>query len=245
MINLKVGICDDDMIYLNDIKSKLDQYIINNDVNISYHSYTKANDLLNNYKLPGKYDILFLDIEMPEINGLILAEKIKKIDKNVYIIFISNYPKYMQDSFRIHPFYYLVKPLSDDVFIRTMDDIISTIESEHRLVTLINTGEKEETINIKDIYFISVEDGKKGILCFHFFNTKKTAKGTLQEWSIKLSDYDFYQCHRGMLVNMIHIHYFESKFAIMDNGEKIPLSRKNEKNLKELYSKNIVRLKNL
>ena len=62
MINLKVGICDDDMIYLNDIKSKLDQYIINNDVNISYHSYTKANDLLNNYKLPGKYDILFLDI---------------------------------------------------------------------------------------------------------------------------------------------------------------------------------------
>lgn len=56
MINLKVGICDDDMIYLNDIKSKLDQYIINNDVNISYYSYTKANDLLNNYKIPGKYD---------------------------------------------------------------------------------------------------------------------------------------------------------------------------------------------
>lgn len=244
-MTLKVGICDDDEFYLREIKAKLDQYIISTDVNISYHSYIAANELLNKYKSPGEYDILFLDVEMPEINGLSLAEKIKKIDKNVYIVFISNYPKYMQDSFRIHPFYYLVKPLSDEVFIRTMYDIVSTIESEHKLVTLINTGEKEETINIKDIYFIDVEDGKKGLLCFHFFNTKKTTKGTLQEWIKKLSAYDFFQCHRGILVNLIHIQYLESKFAIMDNSEKVPISRKNEQKLKEIYSKNIVRLKNL
>ena len=182
---------------------------------------------------------------MPDINGLYLAEKIKKIDKHVYIIFISNYPKYMQDSFRIHPFYYLVKPVSDDIFIRTMNDIISSIESENRLVTLINIGERDETVNIKDIYYIDVEDSKKEILTFHFFNKKKTTKGTLQDWLKKLSPYDFFQCHRGIIVNLIHIHYFESGFAIMDNEEKIPISRKKQQQLKEIYSKNIVRLKNL
>jgi len=245
MLNLKIGICDDDMIYCNDIASQLDRYMMTYDVNISYQIYIHASDIVRIYDTPGKFNILFLDIEIPEINGLILAEKVKKIDPHVFIIFVSNYPEYMQDSFRIHPFYYLIKPLTDTTFIETMNDIIFTIEREYKLVTLLHTDKAEETINIKDIRYIDVADGKKGLLCFHFFNHSTLTKGKLTDWSNKLSDFDFYRCHRGFLINMSHIHYFEPGTAIMDNGGKVPLSRSKEKKLKEVYSNNIVRLKNL
>lgn len=245
MLRLKVGICDDDAIYCHDIASRLDRYMMSNDVNISYQIFMRAAKILKIYDTPGKFDILFLDIEIPEIDGLILAQKVKRIDPHVFIIFVSNYPEYMQDSFRVHPFYYLVKPLTTEVFIAIMNDIISTIESEHKLVTLLYTDKTEETINIKDIRYIDVADGKKGILCFHFFNHITLAKGKLADWSNKLFDFDFYRCHRGFLVNMSHIHYFESGTVIMDNDEKVPLSRGKEKKLKEIYSNNIVRLKNL
>lgn len=246
MLSLKIGICDDDIVYCNDIASKLDHYMISYDIDISYKTYTSGKELLEHYdKMPDSYDILFLDVEMPEMDGLTVAKKIKAIDRNIYIIFVSNYPEYMQDSFRVHPFYYLIKPLSANTFSKTMHDIVSTIESEHRLITLIHTDTTEETINIKDIRYIDVHDGKKGILCFHFFTHKTLAKGKLAEWELKLADFGFFLCHRGILINIAHIHYFESNTAIMDNGENVPLSRGNEKKLKDLYSNNIVKLKNL
>lgn len=245
MLSLRTGICDDDIMYCYDIASMLDQYMISNDVNISYQIYEHANDILRIYNTSAKFDILFLDVEMPEIDGLLLTEKIKRIDPHVFIIFVSNYPEYMQDSFRVHPFYYLVKPLAAEIFTKIMNDIVTTIKSEHKLITLLHTDETEEAINIKDIRFIDVADGKKGILCFHFFNHTTLTKGKLTDWSNKLSNFDFYRCHRGFLVNMSHIHYFELRTIIMDNGEKVPISRGKGKRLKEMYSNNIVRLKNL
>lgn len=245
MLNLRIGICDDEASCLEDIKKKITQYIFNIDINITFQSFLNPYTLLETYTAPNTFHILFLDIEMPEMSGLLLAEKIKKIDRHVFIVFISNYPKYMQDSFRIHPFYYLVKPLTYDVFTRIMNDIISNIQEEYKYVTLLRCDDKEEAININDIYYIEVTNGKKEILCFHFFDHNSLCHGKLNTWIDKLSDFIFFQCHRGILINMAHIHYFKPGTATMDNGEDVPLSRAKEKKLKDLYSKKIVTLKKI
>lgn len=246
MLHLRIGICDDEDAYLQDITSRLDQYTIKYDIDISYKAYTSGIELLNHLKTGStNYDVLFLDMEMPEIDGISLADRIREIRRNILIVFISNYPKYMQDSFCVHPFYYLVKPLSDVTFLKTMKDIIFTLENEHKHVTLLHTDNTERMIDIKDILYIDVADAKKGLLRFHFFNHSLVAKGKVSDWEAKLSDYDFFPCHRGILINLAHIHYFERNTAIMDNSDKVPLSRGNEKKLKTLYANNIVRLKNL
>ena len=140
MLHLNIGICDDDKLYIKEITKLLDRYMIQYDIDISYDTFTSPLVLLNRISTtPGSYDILFLDVEMSEMNGLELSEKIRSICRNIYTIFISNYPKYMQDSFRVHPFYYLVKPLSAETFTNIMNDILSAIQSEHKLVTLLQT----------------------------------------------------------------------------------------------------------
>lgn len=95
MLKLKAAICDDDTKHTQDIVSKLEQYDVVHDANISYQAFDKPTELLHLYKTGERFDILFLDIEMEAINGLTLAEKIKEMDRHAIIIFISFYPSYM------------------------------------------------------------------------------------------------------------------------------------------------------
>ena len=78
MLKLKAAICDDDTKHTQDIASKLEQYDVVHDANISYQAFDKPTELLHLYKTGERFDILFLDIEMEVINGLTLAEKIKE-----------------------------------------------------------------------------------------------------------------------------------------------------------------------
>ena len=229
MLKLKAAICDDDTKHTQDIASKLEQYDVVHDANISYQAFDKPTELFHLYKTGERFDILFLDIEMEAINGLTLAEKIKEMDRHAIIIFISFYPSYMQASFRTHPFYYLVKPVSMENFTYVMDDVIHSINSDHRFMTILHTDTHEETINVKDIYFIEIAD----------------SRGTLNDWADRLAEYGFFLCRRNTLVNLAHIHYFKNGTLVLDNGEQISLSRNKEREIKELYTKNVFRLKEL
>jgi DNA-binding LytR/AlgR family response regulator len=245
MLKLKAAICDDDTKHTQDIASKLEQYDVVHDANISYQAFDKPTELLHLYKTGERFDILFLDIEMEAINGLTLAEKIKEMDRHAIIIFISFYPSYMQASFRTHPFYYLVKPVSMENFTYAMDDVIHSINSDHRFMTILHTDTHEETINVKDIYFIEIADSKRQLLSFHFLDHIAESRGTLNDWADRLSEYGFFLCRRNTLVNLAHIHYFKNGTLVLDNGEQISLSRNKEREIKELYTKNVFRLKEL
>lgn len=244
MLDLKVAICDDDKNDLDKLHSILTSYTIAKDTNLHIDTFSNAKDLLTTYKQSKDYQIILLDIEMPNISGMKVAEIIRTtIDRHVIIVFISNYPHYMQDSFKVHPFRYITKPISLQTIYTLLDDIIIEINESQLLYTLVSTEEKMETINIKDILYIEVTDGKRGILCFHFANRSVFIKGTLSTWYDKPKNHNFYQCFRGILVNLLYIHYFDKHTLILNNGAKIPLNRSSEKKLRDMYLNQIVELR--
>lgn len=246
MLNLNIAICDDDPLYRRNLLYCLDSYLLSTDTDIRCTEFSSPQELLHSYQNEGDFHILFLDVEMPGLNGLELAKRIKStIDRHVFIVFISNYPDYMQDSFRVHPYYYLIKPVSAEKVHQIMDEIIHEITEEQILYTLIQTDETEKTVNIKDIFYIDVSNGKKGILCFHFYDTVIQTRGKLTDWTDKLQEYYFIPCYRGILLNLLHVHYFQQHSAILENGECIPLSRSYEKKIRDTYLNNIVTLKKL
>lgn len=244
-MTLKIALCDDNINALDFLYSTLWNYQVATDINLIIDKYTNPKDLLTAYKEPGTYHIVLLDIEMPEMNGIKVAEIIRKLkDRQVIIVFISNYPQYMQESFAVHPFHYLQKPLKEHTIYELMHQILEEIQDSHILYSIISTDTSEQTININDVLYIEVMNGKTKELAFHFFEKTIVARGTLLHWEKELSEYNFYLCRRGILLNLQHVHYFDKNNIILNNGKSIPVSRTNLKKLKELYINRVVIFRN-
>lgn len=245
-MNLKIAVCDDDEKDRNALKSALENYYIATDIELSVDLYAGGNELLARYQKATDYQIVLLDIEMPEANGLEIAKTIRStIDRHVIIVFISNHPQYMQDSFRVHPFYYITKPFAPKDISDLMENVIKEIESSRIIFSLISTEHGDVAINIRDVLYIEVSDSKNSILSFHFYDHVLTTKGTIAHWQEQLKDYNFYQCCRSILINLRHIHYFHKGDIVLDNGNAVPVSRRKEKELKTLFLNTTVELLNL
>lgn len=245
-MNLKIAVCDDNLKDRENLKSALLNYYMANDTELSVDLYASGHELLSHYRETKDYQIILLDIEMPETNGLEIAETIRStIDKHAIIVFISNYPQYMQDSFRVRPFYYITKPFAPKDISDLMDNVIKEIESSRIIFSLISTEQGDVTINIRDVLYIEVSDSKNSILSFHFYDHVLTTRGTIAHWKEQLKDYNFYQCCRSILLSLRHIHYFNKGDIILDNGNAVPVSRRKEKELKTLFLNTTVELLNL
>lgn len=242
---LKIAMCDDDKTELASLYSYLNTYQMMNNIDFQLAGFCSGKSLLDAYTKPGTFHVLFLDVELPELNGIQIAELIRKLkDRRVMIVFVSHYPKYMQESFSVHPYYYMQKPVSQEKIIHLMNNIIQDIEDEKVLRTLIQDDHSEETINLKDVLYIETTDAKHELIKFHLNGRSITTRGILSKWEKELAEYNFLLCHRGFLVNLIHIHFFDQKELVLSNGERIPMSRKNEKKLRDLYLNRVVILKN-
>lgn len=244
-MNLKIAVCDDNKTDRDNLSSVLQNYYFANDIELSVDLYTSGKELLEHYKKAEDYQIILLDVEMPEASGIETAQTIRSIDRHAIIVFISNYPQYMQDSFRVQPFYYITKPFEPKDIYHLMDNIIKEIESSRIIYSLISTEQGDMTINVRNVLYIEASDSRNSILSFHFSDHVLTTKGTIAHWQEQLIKYNFYQCCRGILLNLRHIHYFHKGRIILDNGEDVPVSRKKEKELKTLFLNTTIELLNL
>jgi DNA-binding LytR/AlgR family response regulator len=237
---LKVAICDDEPKDANIISSYLQRFEIKEDIDFETSIFNQSKDLLQQCTHPGIFHILFLDVEMPNINGIELARLIRIIDQDVKVVFISNYPHYMQDSFPVHPTHYLTKPLSETRFQDLMYQIIKEYEKSHIYKIILQTSQQEELVNINDIFYITSQKTKKGFLSFVINNVTLESRGNLKDWENELAPYHFISPHRGLLVNLNKIHYIKDTTIILDNGEILPLSRRKEKDFRSLFSRHLI-----
>lgn len=240
---INVAICDDEPNDVNNIKSFLNRYEMENNIDFSIQLYVDGTKLLENYQ-KGYYHLIFLDVEMPNINGLDVARYIRQNinDYNTRIVFVSNYPEYMQDSFNVQAFNYFPKPFRYDNFIMLINQLLHSIETSTCTRLLIRDDSSEELVNINDILMISTEDSKNKRIKITFSDRELIINGLLSEWSDELYDLGFATPARGFLVNMRHIHYIMDNSLILDNGMSIPLSRRNNKEIRKLFNRRLLTL---
>lgn len=244
-MKINIAICDDDITIIELIESFISSFHIKNDYNfdVSVSKYNSAEALLNDYTVPESFDILFLDVEMPRMNGLALAQRIRNLpDNQVKIIFVSNYPEYMQESFDVQAFNYLKKPLSyerfSDVFSKVYKDIfeknISKIE--------VNYDDNTEIINISDILYIESVKNKRDYVTIVTDTKTYESRGSMTEAEAKLPAEVFVSPHRCYLVNINHIRLINKTNVVLDNNISLPLSRRREKLVRDMISKHMLSL---
>ena len=241
---INILICDDcqeDMIAL---KKNIERFFFGLPDSYDYHidTFSSGIELLENYK-ESPYQIVFLDIEMPRINGLEVAKKLREKNNSLIIIFVSSYDQFMKDSFEVQPYQYLEKPILYESTKKLFQSIIKTLSKTQSTILTISTNEGDYLINLNELMYIQNIKGTKNYLEFHLQNGEILAtNGTIQSWENKLRQYGFIPSMRGIIVNIYHVKIIQSTQIILKNKEVLPLSRRQAKVIHENFVNHVISL---
>lgn len=187
--------------------------------------------------------LFFLDINMPELDGMSLGKILIKLNPNLKIIFITAYRDYAAEAFEIKAFDYLLKPYSEKRIMEVLNNLSSSKETlQVKEVEKINkvtvfSSEKMLVISLDEIYCIEVAE-KESIV--YVKDEIYTSKLKISKWEEILPKNKFYRTHRSYIVNLDKIKEVEPWFngtyilKIQDLKFKVPVSRNNIKEFKEL-----------
>ena len=190
-------------------------------------------------------DVIFLDISMPDMNGISLGKIVTKMYPNMKIVFITAYKDYAVDAFEIKAFDYLLKPYSETrirnllkSLVNRETEVISSIKNSNLKKITVNIDERLYVISLNDVDYIEASEKETLI----FSNQKKyISKIKISKWEEMLKGYNFYRCHRSFIINLDKITKIEQWFnsswiiKIKNYTTAIPVSRNNIKELKEIF----------
>ncbi|MBD7907463.1 LytR/AlgR family response regulator transcription factor [Sporosarcina gallistercoris] len=187
-------------------------------------------------------EVVFLDVEMPKMNGIEVAAVLKELKNPPQIVFATAYPQFAADAFRVNAIDYLLKPYEEDQLAQTLnrikvqDALETTPESSHPLGKLAIEREGEIVyLPISSILYICREGSLTRIVTK---TGEHEVKLTLKELETRLSPFSFYRIHKSYLVNLLHVTrlspWFNGAYQLEIDGypEKLSVSRNYVKGLR-------------
>jgi DNA-binding LytR/AlgR family response regulator len=235
---LTVGICDDCPEQIELLKGYLHRF--EDGTGLTVVGSTDPEEFLAELK-ENKPDLVFLDIDLGEWNGITLGETIKTTYEAAIIVYITAYEEYALEAFRVRAFHYLLKPLTEEKFNQVFQEATALFKK----IAIEKPGKKSFTVRRKDeIIALDYDD----IDYFEKIGHKikvYTGDGDLDFYGnfIKLLDAidpDFFvQCHQGYIVNIDKIRGYRDKTLFLEGNLPIPVSRSYTMNIKEILVKRL------
>ncbi|MEY8391051.1 DNA-binding response regulator [Lachnospiraceae bacterium] len=229
---IKIGICEDDVVYRKSIGKMLGHYFTENGTSFQIKEYESGDCFMARNE---STDVLLLDIEMTGITGIELKDWLCKVDEEVKILFVTNHVEAMAEAFGKNVYGFLHKPVEQKELEKYLARMQEDIQENRGLV--IKGFDKEFVVKIRDILYFESEDKYSRVVDKdgrHFSD-----KG-LGQWEKELRGSHFFRCHKCYLVNFRNIHKMESNIS-MCNGDKLPISRRRAKLLRDSYREYIIR----
>ena len=182
-----------------------------------------------------EYDILFSDIQMDEINGLELGKQIRKIQPDMYIVFITAYTEYAAESYVIDAYQYILKSDLECRLPVIVKRLVETIENENHQYRMIGTGASKERIYYKDIIYIYKIKASKYV-GYVTNSDEKRERITIDQLSRELQGKEFVMVDRGLIVNLDHICKISGNVIYLDEDRQIKISRSKIADVKRAMS---------
>jgi len=220
-MNFSIAICDDEHYQIEYVKRVVSAWAEERGVAVVLSEFPSAEAFLFAYEEKRNVDILLLDVEMAQINGIALARKIRENDSRMQIVFITGYPDFMAEGFEVAALHYLMKPVREQKLFEVLDRAVKNLGRTESTV-LLET--ERGLIRVSFSQIMAVEARGHDVL-LTLTGGKETAKIGINELAEKL-DASFVRCHRSYLVGLRHIFRITKTDVILDGGESIPLSRR-------------------
>lgn len=220
---IKVAVCDDEYLSIEKNVSYIKAYENEKNISISIDKYQSGDELLGSKK---SYDLIFLDVEMENSNGIDTAEKIRMTDTRVQIVYVTNHSKYLKAAYKVHAFDFLEKPYDVSEMFRVLTDYI-TYDRENEAAKVyfkVENGIKAENMN--NIYYCVFLE-RKTVFISTVLGSYDVCEN-LNEVYDKLDHGQFYRPFKDTIINLKYVVGYKSneKFGIlMSDGKKFQIAK--------------------
>lgn len=226
---LKIAICDDSRADIEQLETAFDAL---GSFQIDYDVYDSAIELLEYTALHDvTYQLYILDIEMPKMTGLELAEEIRKADVNALFVFLTSYDQYVMDVFKVVTFDYISKPITtkklESVLLRAIQ-YLEIIKQDF----IFGFRRSQFRISCDDILYFE-KKGRQAVI--HTIRENFKANMSVSEIWEQLDGRLFMQIRMSYIINLEHLRAIDGDEVIMDNGERLLVARMHKQELKKKH----------
>lgn len=214
---LRIGICDDEEVICDYIEFLIKEYAEKNDLRILVKKFCSGTEFLdvNEY-----FDIVFMDVVMPEINGIEVGKVLRDKNQKVKIVYISGYKEYAVDAFEVQASFFLIKPLNKSKFFSVLDEIIELIEVEKKKAMI---RIKKFTIRADEVIYVKGTKNHRVIVCTR--SESIDVRGELKDIVNEIESFGFINPRRGIWINFTYLQKKEAGNIYMDGGEVIKIAK--------------------
>lgn len=238
-MELTIAICDDDKTHVGIVKEYIKRTSMDYDIRIfEAYSGEEMLDLIKNTHI----DVIFLDIEMKELNGIETGKKIRELSAETIIIFLTGYRDYALEAFQIESYQYIIKPITYENFSILMQKILMRLKEmsayrNYNSVFTFKTGDEIVRLKYKDIYYFERKGKRIHVLTqvgsYDFI-------GTLKSIEKSLAKNMFLRCHQGYIVNTDRVlSVKDNQIMLLGAEQAIPIGRKYKKDVLNLLEKRL------
>lgn len=213
---MKILICDDEQTYLNTLRIHVEEYMQNR------HVLYTITALLDAAQLPKEeaFDLVFLDIQMPNIDGITLAKQLRERNPKLALFFVTNYDEYQDDAMDLQAFRFFEKPFNVNRLYAGLDKAMEYIDGSYVDIYLSENAAQQRVI-ADDIIYVTRE------------GRKVSAITTIREFCVaekfddlcaKLPQSFFYPVHKSFFVNLHYVDRYTYTELLLTNGVRIPIA---------------------
>lgn len=213
---MKILICDDEQTYLNTLRIHVEEYMQN------HHILYTITALLDATQLPKTeaFDLAFLDIQMPNIDGITLAKQLRERNPKLALFFVTNYDEYQDDAMDLQAFRFFEKPFNVNRLYAGLDKAMEYIDGAYVDIYLSENAAHQRVI-ADDIIYVTREGRKIYVVTTtrEFCVAEK-----FDDLCEKLPQSFFYPVHKSFFVNLHYVDRYTYTELLLTSGSRIPIA---------------------
>ena len=222
---IRVAVVEDEEQYREEFLSYLKRYEKESGQHFRISVFTDGDEITEDYQ--ADYDLILMDIAMQFMDGMTAAEKIRRLDSEAVIIFITSTPQFVMRGYAVDALDYVLKPINYFAFSQRIDRAISRMGKRRRRYISVPVKGGIQKLEVSQLRYVEVQDHD---LVYHTARGSVLTRGTLAEAEELLGTEQFFRCSKCYLVNLEYVDGIQNFDILMDNT-RIQVSRARKKAL--------------